>query len=155
MSVTSERSTNLNRRRFLRNAGIAATVGAAGTVVTASPGDASGGGRSSIPRSAAPKPIEFSFDAGPQLPDPFRFLHVGLPGPPGATTQVLELPSDGLDANPSTIGDFEGFTAFAVVAGTARGGDGESFDCEFDVRVMQGKYIGEDGRQHHGTFAFF
>ena len=30
----------------------------------------------------------------------------------------------------------------------------ESFDCEFDVRVMQGRYIAEDGEQYRGTFAF-
>lgn len=155
MSVTTERSATLNRRRFLRHAGVAAAVGTAGSVVAASPAEASGHGRTSIPRSGLPKPIEFVVDAGAGLPDPFRFIHFGLPGPDGATTQVLEIPSDGLDANPSTIGDFEGFTAFAVIAGTATGGDGESFDCEFDVRVMQGKYIAEDGKQRHGTFAFF
>jgi hypothetical protein len=92
---------------------------------------------------------------GEPAPDPFREIHWLLPGPEGATTQILELPAFGLDADPSMITDYKGFTAYAVLAGEAYGGDGEKYDCEFDVRVMQGEYIGEDGKHHHGTFGFF
>ena len=101
-------------------------------------------------------PIEFTTPpADPGPPDPFNEIHWALPGPDGATTQILELPAFGLDADPNTVGNFDGFTAYAVVAGTATGGDGEPFDCEFDVRVMRGRYVAGDGETYSGTFAFF
>ena len=113
-----------------------------------------GGGSKVFPNKSAPNPIPFQ--AGPVgAPDPFNFIHWTLPGPLGAVTQVLELPAFGLDIDPSTVTDYEGFTAYAVIAGTARSSKGEDFDCELDVRVMDGKYVGEDGRLHRGTFGFF
>lgn len=51
--------------------------------------------------------------------------------------------------------DYRGFTAYSVMAGEALGSDGATYDVEFDVRVMDGAYVAEDGSRNHGTFAFF
>lgn len=144
----------LPRRRFLGGAAAAAAVGTTATVAGVSPVAADGGSRVFSNRPA-PKPIEFSTppsDPGP--PDPFNSIHWTLPGPEGSATQFIGIPAFGPDADPNTIGDFEGFTAYAVVAGQATGGDGEPYDCEFDVRVMKGRYRAEDGHEYRGTFAF-
>ncbi len=50
---------------------------------------------------------------------------------------------------------FQGFTAFAVLSGQATGSDGKTYNVEFDVRVMEGEYIAEDGSHQRGTFGFF
>ncbi|MGI9623571.1 MAG: hypothetical protein ACR2PK_12105 [Acidimicrobiales bacterium] len=103
------------------------------------------------PVKSAPKPIPGGIDSG----DPnVGFIHWWLPGPDGSTTQILEIPGFGLDVDPSTITDFQGVSAFAVVAGTVRGSDGVDYDCEFDVRAMKGNYVGEDGQKRFGAFAF-
>lgn len=152
---SSAQPSLLGRRRFLGGVAAAAVAGSAVTATASAPAGAVPRCGRTFPPSPAPKPIEFVVDNGEGVPEPFRLIHFALPGPDGATTQILELPAFGLDADPSTVGDFHGFTAFAVIAGTATGGDGEQFDCELDVRVMQGRYIGEDGNEHHGTFGFF
>jgi hypothetical protein len=64
------------------------------------------------------------------------------------------------DNEPSTIFDFDGAVGLAEHTGTGTAKDtktGETTPLYFitDFRFMQGKYIGEDGRQHHGTFSFF
>jgi hypothetical protein len=59
----------------------------------------------------------------------------------------------GFNVEPSTITDFMGFTALAYHAGTVTGSDGVTYNLEADIRVMEGEYIGEDGRRHEGTFA--
>lgn len=97
----------------------------------------------------APSPIPGGVDA-----PPVGFIHWFLPGPPDATTPFLGIPGFGLDVEPSTITDYEGFTAFAVLSGQARGGDGRAYDVEFDVRVMHGRYVAE-GVPRNATFGFF
>ena len=64
------------------------------------------------------------------------------------------------DNEPSTIFDFDGAVGLAEHTGTGTAKNtntGETTQLYFitDFRFMQGKYIGEDGRQHHGTFSFF
>ncbi|REK41034.1 MAG: hypothetical protein DWQ20_00550 [Actinobacteria bacterium] len=88
-------------------------------------------------------------------PPPFDFIHWALPGPPGATTQILELPAFGLDVDPSTITDFDGFVAYAVLAGSATDNRGNHFDVELDVRAMDGTYVDAHGETHESTFGFF
>lgn len=150
---------HLSRRKFLGGIGAAAAVGTATTLGVAKPAAAASAatGLNARPKlftsKAAPKPIEALVPAGG--PAPFDNIHWLLPGPEGATTQILELGAFGLDADPSTIGDFSGFTAYAVIAGSAKDTTGTEYDVEFDVRVMQGKYIGEDGEEYRGTFGFF
>lgn len=140
----------LGRRRLLAGAGAVALTGAVGS---ATPAQAHGGHRHAhrmvLP---APKPIPGGTEVG--LPAPYDFIHIFLPGPTDATTPFLGLPGEGLDVEPSTITDFRGRTAFAVVSGTARGNDGEMYNVEFDVRAMEGEYIAEDGSQRRGAFAF-
>ena len=95
---------------------------------------------------AAPKPIPGGLDLGDG-----NVIHVYLP-------------ESGME--PSTITDFRGFAGIHHVQGegtvTTGGGNGLStptatgdrlvFDA--DMRFMQGHYLGEDGQEHQGTFAF-
>src|SRR4029079_11754276 len=60
-------------------------------------------------------------------------------------------PALGFDV--STITDFSGFVAAAEIQGSATGG-GSTFSFDADMRVMQGKYVGKDGRVHEGSFGF-
>lgn len=78
-----------------------------------------------------------------------------LPGPEDAVTPFFGARGMGLDVDPSTITNFAGFTAFAVLAGHAEGSDGKTYNVESDLRVMEGEYVAEDGSRHQGTFAFF
>lgn len=142
--------TCMNRRTLFKTLG-AAAAGSAATLGVAGSAEAKG---SLFPKKAAPKPIVY-VDGPLGLPDPFNFIHWALPGPLGAMTQILELPAFGLDIDPSLITDFTGFTAYGVLAGKAFSSEGEEFDCELDVRAMDGHYVGEDGLQHRGTFGFF
>lgn len=156
---TSDSSLDLsmNRRTFLGGLGAAAALGSAAAVGVAAPAGATGGG-STFSGKPAPKPIPQVIDAsapGAVPPDPFRFIHWMLPGPAGATTQILELPAFGLDVDPSLITDYHGFTAYAVLAGSARDTTGTMYDVELDLRVMQGEYVAVDGTTHYGTFGFF
>ena len=115
----------LPRRRFLGGAAAAAAVGTAASVAVGSPAGATGGSRRTFSDRGMPKPIAFSTppsDPGP--PDPFNSIHWTLPGPEGLATQKIGIPAFGEDTDPNTIGDFEGFTAYAVVAGSATSGDG-------------------------------
>lgn len=110
-----------------------------------------GRGCSVIPKGSAPKPIPGGVDSG----DPnVGFIHWWLPGPTDAVTPILGLGGFGLDVDPSTITDFKGVSAMAVVAGTVRDDDGTLYDCEFDVRAMKGRYVGVDGVERRGAFAF-
>jgi hypothetical protein len=64
----------------------------------------------------------------------------------------------GLDADPITITDFNGFVGVCDVqgTGTAKDPDGttETLLFDTDMRFMQGEYVGRDGRYHRGTFGF-
>ncbi len=155
---------HLSRRSFLTGVGAAAALGSAAVLGVADPAEAAGkgggfgSGTNVFSNSSAPRPIEAvvgTAEPGFVPPPPFDFIHWLLPGPPGATTQILNLPAFGLDADPSLMSDYHGFTAYAVLAGSARGNNGEEYDVELDIRVMDGKYVGEDGRTHEGTFGFF
>jgi hypothetical protein len=59
----------------------------------------------------------------------------------------------------STITDFNGFIGAAEIKGTGTGtdpntGDTQQLFFDADMRFMHGRYIGVDGRHHHGTFGF-
>lgn len=148
----------VSRRHFLAGAGAAAVAGSALALGVPAPAQAHPGRRRVFGETAAPNPIEAVIDTsepGFIPPDPFRFINWLLPGPVGASTQILGLPAFGLDADPSLITDYNGFTAYAVLAGSARGSDGAEYEVEFDLRVMDGEYIGEDGNTYESTFGFF
>ncbi len=139
----------VGRRRFLLGAG-AATAAVATTTVTAGPAGASPVSARTT-ASPLPKPIPGGFDTG--VPS-VGFINFFLPGPPGSVTPVLGLPGGGLDVESSTITDFHGTTAFAVLAGEATASDGGTYPFEFDVRVMEGTYVAESGEERKAAFAF-
>lgn len=140
---------HVSRRSFLTGVGASAVAATAATVGLAERADASSG------TFGGPAPLPIPFVAGPTgAPAPFDFIHWTLPGPAGALTQVNELEAFGLDVHRSTLWNYEGFTTYAVIAGTAHSSEGD-MDVELDVRVMQGRYLDADGKMHHGTFGFF
>lgn len=153
MTEHAKTEIRFSRRRALQGLGAvgAATAVTAGGMATA--GQAAAAPARLLPAVPLPKPIGFKIPSG--FPEPLaQEIAFALPGPLGATTPVIGLEAMGLDIEPSTIGDFDGFTAFAVVAGEARASDGNLYPFEFDVRAMKGRYIDEDGRERRAEFAF-
>lgn len=67
---------------------------------------------------------------------------------------------DPIDAEPSTITDFNGFVGLAYISGmvtrtnTATGEERTLPFVNSDMRFMKGVFRGTDGRMHHGAFAF-
>src|SRR4051812_49578807 len=59
-------------------------------------------------------------------------------------------PAVGLDL--STITDFKGVVLAGEVQGRAHGSDGSSYWFDCDMRVMNGMYIGLDGRRREHAF---
>ena len=126
-------ATNLTRRGFLSTA-----AGAAGLAV------ASGLAFDAVAiaaTNAGPKPIPGGGTA-------FGFLihHNPMPTAPIPLTQIND---------PSEIGDFNGTIIDTQIRGLGTG-TGLSAPVSFraDMGAMQGEYIGEDGRHHHGSFVF-
>jgi len=78
-----------------------------------------------------------------------------LLGPTGPLFHVF-LPAPGVE--PSTITNFNGFVGWAAVGGmgthTVIGGAPQQLHFESDVRFMRGEFVGADGRNHQGAFAF-
>lgn len=78
-----------------------------------------------------------------------------LLGPSGPLFHLF-LPATGTE--PSTIGNFNGFVGWAAVGGTGThtpaGEAPQHLPFESDMRFMSGEFIGADGRNHHGAFAF-
>jgi len=54
----------------------------------------------------------------------------------------------------STVDNFSGLVAGALIQGTGKDNAGNTLEFEVDVRVMQGIYIGLDGSTYRGTFSF-
>jgi len=77
--------------------------------------------------------------------------HIFGPGPAGSL--------DPIDAEPATIGDFNGVVALAYINGTVtrtntKTGEVRVLPMMFsDMRLMHGVYRGEDGNPHQGAFA--
>jgi hypothetical protein len=62
-------------------------------------------------------------------------------------------------SDPSQITDFDGFVGLTHIRGGGTGtdtttGDTTSLAYQADMGFGQGKFIGIDGSQHHGTFTF-
>jgi hypothetical protein len=62
-------------------------------------------------------------------------------------------------SDPSQITDFDGFVGLTHIRGGGTGtdttsGDTTSLAYQADMGFGQGKFIGIDGSQHHGTFVF-
>ncbi len=143
----------LSRRQLLTTMGSAAAYLGLQPLARAGESGATAASGASPGSNPAPTPIPGGFNAqqafGPRFPN--RFFHLFLPGP---------------GAEPSTIFNFEGKVAILNIHGT---GLRTEFDLDTgemlsqtphlpyatDVRFMQGTYVGVDGQQHQGTFAFF
>src|SRR5262245_6795113 len=67
---------------------------------------------------------------------------------------------DPIDAEPSTITDFNGFVGLAFISGTVRRTNTKTGEVRTlpyvnnDMRFMKGVFKGTDGRTHKGAFAF-
>jgi hypothetical protein len=90
------------------------------------------------PEPGEPTPIPGGFAPG---------AHVWAPGPTDFGLQ-------GLNVEPGTITDFNGFAAIGYFAGTAVGSDGVTYDMLNDMRIQKGTYAAADGSIRTGTFAF-
>jgi len=65
----------------------------------------------------------------------------------------VEDPSSG--GEPNTLTDFHGFVAVAFISGTGHDENGTKQFFQVDNRFFSGRFVGTDGRKHHGTFGFF
>ena len=147
MSTTPDRSPTVSRRRAIGLGGAAVAGGALATVAGPLTPAAASRPEQMV---GVPKPIPGGFDAGP----PVGFIHFFLPGPLDAVTPVLGFPGEGLDVEPSTMTDFRGTTAFAILTGDVTASDGREYLGEVDVRVMEGEYLDENGDSFEAAFAF-
>jgi hypothetical protein len=137
-SLRRRRGRPLSRRRFVRSATGALAAGAALTSGVWTP-FVSAEGREHDHDPANPVPIPIGS---------FGF-HVNAPA-------FL----DSVDADPSTITDFQGFTGLAYISGMLSRTDRRTqakVELPFlssDMRLMEGEYRGFDGRVRRGTFGF-
>src|SRR3954447_23862448 len=133
----------VSRRRFMQTA----AIGAAGVMGSLTGPEASlaDGDDSARDRAVPPKPIPGG--VAPQF-------HVWPAGDPRVTLPFSGASLMGFDVDPSTITDFQGFSASAFHAGTAVGSDGAAYNLETDLRVYQGTYVAADGRRRVASFAF-
>jgi hypothetical protein len=89
---------------------------------------------------------------------PFGNFHFFFPGPVEGTSAPTD-PTGAHDGrDPSLITDFRGFIGQCDLdlSGTGINAAGESTPYTFhtDMRFMKGTFVGTDGRQHRGAFAF-
>ena len=132
-----------------RRAVVQGAAGAAAGFAVAGPrgAHAHDHGHRSIP--VPPDPIPGGIELAPG-----QVIHVWAPGPTEVTLPFTGATLQGLDVEPTTIKDFEGFSAVAFHVGTATGSDGTRYDLETDVRAFQGTYIDRTGTRRFGTFGF-
>jgi hypothetical protein len=131
-----ELRTATSRRQFVRNTAGTAVLGAAfGSLWRPALGQAK--------TSFAPVPIPG-----------------GTPALGGSYHLFGPAASDPIDAEPSTITNFNGFVGLAYISGMVTQTNvktGEKLRLPFldsDMRFMKGEFQGTDRRMHHGTFAF-
>jgi len=135
---------DLGLRAISRRSFIGSTAGAAGVMAL--------GSRLGVRVAAAsepgiPTPIPHA------SPGPFGPLHFFFPGPADSTS-----PNVGHD--PSVINNFNGFVGQADLTLTGTGTDTTTtgvtgrYMFHTDMRFMKGEFVGADGENHHGAFAF-
>jgi len=61
---------------------------------------------------------------------------------------------DGLAADPSAIGNFQGVVALAYMRARVRDTTGHPWVMVNDIRIFKGDYVSADGVARRGTFAF-
>jgi hypothetical protein len=86
-------------------------------------------------------------------------IFTGLDPPNGPLIHVLAPGPEpnfmGTNVEPTTITNFDGFSALAYLNGTAVDADGNTYAIGLsDMRVFQGFYRTADGSLAHGTFVF-
>jgi hypothetical protein len=101
------------------------------------------------PVPVPPEPIPGGIELGPG-----QVIHVWGPGPADVTLPVSGFPLQGVDTEPTTIKDFDGFSAVAYHVGTATGSDGTQYPFETDVRAFQGTYVDRMGTRSFATFGY-
>jgi hypothetical protein len=84
------------------------------------------------------------------------FKPFGVPVHHNPLNPAVSLPNI---SDPSEITDFDGFVGLTHIRGGGTGTDTSTGDMtplayQADMGFGQGKFIGIDGRPHHGTFAF-
>ena len=146
---TAEHYRRFHPQLFTRRGFIGAAAGAAGvmaasrfTVVPLALAD-------DTKTTAEPNPIP-----GGATAFGFHVHHNPLPNDP-------TIPLSGLN-DPSEIGDFNGLILGTMIRGGGTGmgvtfpGQDAAGPLAFraDMGAMQGVYVGEDGKQHHGSFVF-
>ena len=101
----------------------------------------------------ASAPLAIAADNGPK-PIPGGSVLAGVaihhnPLPSISSTPLTQI------NDPSEIGDFNGMIIDTQIRGLGTG-TGLSTPVSFraDMGAMQGEYVGEDGRRHHGSFVF-
>ncbi len=100
----------------------------------------------SITSTDDPVPIPGGIFTGLDPPNG-PIIHVLAPGPQPNFM--------GTNVEPTTITNFDGFSALAYLNGTAVDADGNTYAIGLsDMRVFQGFYRAADGSLAHGTFVF-
>jgi hypothetical protein len=104
--------------------------------------------RAAAPGQGTPRPIP-----GGTTIDGLGLFHFYFPtssNPVGSTDTIESGRGD-----PSTITDFNGFLGVGeFTGGTGKDQSGKTLYWAADLRFMDGEYIGLDGRQRQGAFAF-
>ena len=123
----------VGRRGFLRR-----TAGAAGLALTSGLWVPPAHGQIN---AAEPRPIP-----GGATPLGILVHHFPLPSNAPPLSQI---------SDPSEITDFNGVIGDTQIRGGGRGtGFDQTLAFRADMGFMQGEYVGEDGKHHHGTFVF-
>ena len=125
---------NVTRRGFLSTAAGAAGLAVASEFVLAPLATAA-------EKTAEPKPIP-----GGSMLAGVPIHHNPLPTTAIPLTQIND---------PSEIGDFNGMIIDTQIRGLGTGtGLAAPVSFRADMGAMQGVYVGEDGKHHHGSFVF-
>ncbi|HEX5413856.1 MAG TPA: hypothetical protein VFZ27_18580 [Terriglobia bacterium] len=146
MNKTYTRRLGSSRRAFLGSVASAGAVLGAGFLspVSAQAGD---GAVPIINEGHQPNPIP----GGVAPFKPFAIFIHHNPLKPGTALADIN--------DPSQITDFDGFVGLTHIRGGGTGTDttsnlSQDLAYQADMGLAQGKYIGADGHQHEGTFAF-
>jgi hypothetical protein len=138
----------LTRRAVIRGAAGAA-AGVASAVAVPKTAAAHDRGHEPHRLPVPPEPIPGGIELAPG-----QVIHVFAPGPTEVTLPFSGATLQGVDTEPTTIKDFNGFSAVAFHVGTATARDGTNYDFETDVRTFQGTYVDGTGTRRFGTFGF-
>lgn len=156
--------SGFSRRRFIRTAagaaGVAGGILGSGLWIPArgdDDQDEKGGRGKSCPEQNAIPHINSA--PGPASFGGFRFFFPGPVDGSPAPTDPEPQPAHAAGRDPATIFNFDGVIGQADLNLTGTGTDTTTgatakYGFHTDMRFMSGKFVGTDGKVHHGTFAF-